>query len=105
MDIVDAQVRIRVAESADRPALARGRARRRPADGTGLGFTGSRRSDRDHLGISLRGEAPRVFDDLSAVYECATMFTEHLPWLAGEDLEWVMGRGVCERLGWQLPRT
>ena len=27
-----------------------------------------------------------------------TLFTEELPWLAGEDLEWVMGRGVCERL-------
>jgi predicted TIM-barrel fold metal-dependent hydrolase len=34
-------------------------------------------------------------------YECITLFTEHLPWLAGEDLEWVMGRGVCEWLGWR----
>ena len=25
-----------------------------------------------------------------------TLFTEYLPWLKGEDLEWVMGRGVCE---------
>ena len=32
-----------------------------------------------------------------------TMFTEELPWLKGEDLEWVMGRGVCEWLGWKLP--
>ena len=29
-----------------------------------------------------------------------TMFTEQIPWLAGDDLEWVMGRGVCEWLGW-----
>jgi predicted TIM-barrel fold metal-dependent hydrolase len=35
-------------------------------------------------------------------YECITLFTEHLPWLQGEDLEWVMGRGVCEWLGWPL---
>jgi predicted TIM-barrel fold metal-dependent hydrolase len=38
-------------------------------------------------------------------YECITLFTEHLPWLKGEDLEWVMGRGVCEWLGWPLPST
>jgi L-fuconolactonase len=35
-------------------------------------------------------------------YECITLFTEHLPWLKGEDLEWVMGRGVCEWLGWPV---
>ncbi len=33
-------------------------------------------------------------------YECIHQFTEHMPWLAGEDLEWVMGRGVCEWLAW-----
>jgi L-fuconolactonase len=38
-------------------------------------------------------------------YECITLFTEHLPWLKGEDLEWVMGRGVCAWLGWPLPST
>ena len=36
-------------------------------------------------------------------HECITLFTEQLPWLAGEDLAWVMGRGVCEWLGWPLP--
>jgi L-fuconolactonase len=36
-------------------------------------------------------------------YECIALFTEHQPWLEGEDLEWVMGRGVCEWLGWPLP--
>ena len=35
-------------------------------------------------------------------YECITLFTEHLPWLRGEDLAWVMGRGVCEWLDWPL---
>ena len=35
--------------------------------------------------------------------ECVTLFTEELPWLEGADLEWVMGRGVCEWLGWPLP--
>jgi predicted TIM-barrel fold metal-dependent hydrolase len=31
-----------------------------------------------------------------------TMFTEELPWLSAADLEWIMGRGVCEWLGWKL---
>lgn len=35
-------------------------------------------------------------------YECITLFTEHLSWLQGEDLEWVMGRGICDWLGWPL---
>jgi len=33
-------------------------------------------------------------------YECIHLFTEHLPWLRGEDLEWVMGRAICEWLDW-----
>ena len=37
--------------------------------------------------------------------ECIDLFTEELLWLKGEDLEWVMGRGVCEWLGWPLPGT
>jgi len=32
--------------------------------------------------------------------ECITLFTEELPWLKGSDLEWVMGRGVREWIGW-----
>ncbi len=28
--------------------------------------------------------------------ECVNLFAEELPWLEGADLEWVMGRGVCE---------
>lgn len=35
--------------------------------------------------------------------ECIDLFTRELPWLTGEALEWVMGRGVCEWLGWPLP--
>jgi hypothetical protein len=26
-----------------------------------------------------------------------------LPWLKGDDLDLVMGRAVCEWLGWELP--
>jgi predicted TIM-barrel fold metal-dependent hydrolase len=29
------------------------------------------------------------------------LFTQHLPWLSAEDKEWIMGRGVCEWLGWK----
>jgi predicted TIM-barrel fold metal-dependent hydrolase len=29
-----------------------------------------------------------------------TMFTEEMPFFSGDDLEWIMGRGVCEWLGW-----
>jgi predicted TIM-barrel fold metal-dependent hydrolase len=35
--------------------------------------------------------------------QCVTMFTEELPWLTGRDLELVMGRAVCDWLGWTLP--
>jgi hypothetical protein len=44
----------------------------------------------------------RPHADALTYYECITLFTEHLPWLQGEDLEGVMGRGVCEWLGWPL---
>jgi L-fuconolactonase len=29
------------------------------------------------------------------------MFTEEMPWLKGQDLDWVMGRGICEWIGWR----
>jgi predicted TIM-barrel fold metal-dependent hydrolase len=29
-----------------------------------------------------------------------TLFTEELPWLSDTDKEWIMGRGICEKLGW-----
>ena len=34
--------------------------------------------------------------------EGVTMFTEEMPWLSREDLAWIMGRGVCEWLGWRI---
>src|SRR4051794_5289770 len=35
--------------------------------------------------------------------QCVSMFTEEMPWLKGRDLELVMGRAVCDWLGWKLP--
>ena len=35
--------------------------------------------------------------------QAVTMFTEEMPWLSQNDLEWIMGRGLCEWLGWKLP--
>jgi len=35
--------------------------------------------------------------------QAITLFTEELPWLTAADKEWIMGRGVCEFLGWPLP--
>jgi predicted TIM-barrel fold metal-dependent hydrolase len=35
--------------------------------------------------------------------KCVTLFTDELPWLTGNDLELVMGRAVCDWLGWKLP--
>lgn len=34
--------------------------------------------------------------------QCVTMFTEELPWLKGRDLELVMGRALCEWIGWKV---
>jgi L-fuconolactonase len=33
--------------------------------------------------------------------QAITLFTEEMPWLDPQDLEWIMGRGVCEWLGWK----
>ena len=35
--------------------------------------------------------------------QAVTMFTEEIPWLTPEDKEWIMGRGLCEWIGWKLP--
>ena len=32
--------------------------------------------------------------------QAVTMFTEELPVLSASDKEWVMGRAICEWLGW-----
>jgi predicted TIM-barrel fold metal-dependent hydrolase len=34
--------------------------------------------------------------------QCVTMFTEQMPWLTGRDLELVMGRALCDWIGWDL---
>jgi len=34
--------------------------------------------------------------------QCVTMFTEELPWLKGPDQELVMGRALCDWIGWKL---
>ena len=36
--------------------------------------------------------------------QVVTMVAEEMPWLADEDKAWLMGRGICEWLGWQHPR-
>lgn len=66
---------------------------------------------------AVHGHLRRVFDafgpkrtfwgtDLSRLpctyRQGVTMFTEELPWLKGDDLAWVMGRGVCEWIGWKV---
>src|SRR5206468_1214042 len=35
--------------------------------------------------------------------QCVTMFTEELPWLSAKDKELIMGRAVCNWIGWNLP--
>lgn len=34
--------------------------------------------------------------------QCVSMFTEEMPWLGREDLELVMGRALCDWLGWPV---
>jgi predicted TIM-barrel fold metal-dependent hydrolase len=34
--------------------------------------------------------------------QVVTMFTEQMPWLKTDDLEWIMGRALCEWLDWRL---
>ncbi len=34
--------------------------------------------------------------------QAVTLFTEELSWLTDEDKQWIMGRALCEWLGWQL---
>jgi predicted TIM-barrel fold metal-dependent hydrolase len=35
--------------------------------------------------------------------EAVTMFTEEIPWLGAQDKSWIMGRGLCEWLDWEMP--
>ena len=34
--------------------------------------------------------------------QCVTMFTEELPWLTAKDKELIMGRALCNWIGWKL---
>jgi predicted TIM-barrel fold metal-dependent hydrolase len=34
--------------------------------------------------------------------ENVTIFVDEMPWLGGDDKEWIMGRGVCDWLGWPM---
>ena len=36
--------------------------------------------------------------------QAVRLFTEELPWLSTSDKEWIMGRALCEWLGWALRR-
>ena len=46
------------------------------------------------------------FTRLQCTYrQAVTMFTEEIPWFTREDKEWIMGRGLCEWLGWKLPQA
>jgi predicted TIM-barrel fold metal-dependent hydrolase len=33
--------------------------------------------------------------------QCVTAFTEEMPWLSAADLEWIMGRALCQWLNWK----
>ena len=35
--------------------------------------------------------------------QCVTLFTEEMPWLTADDLEQIMGRALCEWIGWPAP--
>lgn len=35
--------------------------------------------------------------------QAITMFTEEIPWLTADDKQWIMGRGLCEWIGWPMP--
>ena len=37
--------------------------------------------------------------------QCVTLFTEELPFLSADDLDWVMGRGIAQCLDWPLAVT
>ena len=44
------------------------------------------------------------YSRLPCTYQQAiTMVTEEIDWLSAEDKEWIMGRGVCEWVGWPIP--
>lgn len=34
--------------------------------------------------------------------DCVTMFTENMPFFSAQDMAWIMGRGICEWIGWKM---
>lgn len=34
--------------------------------------------------------------------DAVSMFTEHMPFFSAQDMEWIMGKGICEWIGWQI---
>jgi hypothetical protein len=40
---------------------------------------------------------------MARVRQCVAMYTEEMPWLKGRDLKLVMGRALCNWVGWNLP--
>ena len=58
----------------------------------------------DSLDLSFRelaGDVAYALTRLAEPYrEAVTMFTEELEWLTAEDKAWIMGRGLCEWIGW-----
>ena len=54
-------------------------------------------------GLLAMGKASPLFRIWSrcSYRECVTLFTQELDFLSGDDLEWVMGRGIRECLQWR----
>jgi predicted TIM-barrel fold metal-dependent hydrolase len=36
--------------------------------------------------------------------QAVTMFTEEMPFFTSDDLDWIMGRGLCTWLDWEMPQ-
>ena len=85
MLIVDAQAHIWGANTPERPWPARLEAHRDAPIG------------KDEL---LR-EMNAAGVDRVIVVPPSSMFTKEIPWLTSRDKEWIMGRGVCEWVGWK----
>ena len=43
----------------------------------------------------------RIWNRIETYRQCVTLFTEELDFLTGDDLDWVMGRGLAACLGWE----
>ncbi len=44
----------------------------------------------------------RIWYLIESYRHCVTLFTEELDFLSGDDLDWVMGRGVARWIGWPI---